>query len=147
MEMTKPQKQTAIAIAVVAALLVGYFVFIKKEDDSGYYDDPTGNNVDPLNPQNFNPSLAAERIYDAMKNSGTDENGIMAVFQTVSVANFPKVFAKFGKRSYNSQLGNQTNWSPFYSLPLEPLNVWLKEELSAKSYETLRIKYQSTNLL
>lgn len=144
--MTKPQKQTAIGIAVVAALLIGYYVFIKKEDDSGYQDDPTGNNPVPGNPTVFNPSLAAERLYDAMKETGTDENAVMAVLQTVSVSNMKQVYGKFGKRSYNKQLGNQLNFSPFFSLPLEPLNVWFKEELSAKSYETIRIKYQSLNL-
>ncbi|MFY0481664.1 hypothetical protein ACI6PS_03590 [Flavobacterium sp. PLA-1-15] len=143
--MTKPHKQTAIAIAVVAAILIGYFV-LNKEDDSGYQSDPTGNNPDPNNPTVFNPSLAAERLYDAMKESGTDENAVMAVLQTVSVSNMKAVFGKFGKRSYNKQLGNQLNFSPFFSLPLEPLNVWFKEELSSKSYETIRIKYQSLNL-
>lgn len=152
--MTKQDnKNLKIGIGVAAAVLLGYLLIKKSDNGGGYGEDPTGNNFIPGSPGSsgnavvFNAKTAAEKLYDAMKEMGTDENAIMQVFQTVSVGNFPKVYHAFGRRSYNKTLGNQYNFSPFSNLPLENLSVWLENELSNSSFETLRTKYRSTNLI
>jgi len=141
------QKTIKIVATIGAVLLLGYFIRRRPDSGSGYGDDPTENNSQNGNGVVFNPKIAAEKLYDAMKEMGTDENAIMQVFQTVSVGNFVKVFNAFKLRSYNDQLGNQYNFNPFISLPTRSLSYWLKKELSSSSFETLRIKYQSTNLI
>lgn len=140
-------KNIKIGVAVGAVLLLGYVIVKRADDRQGYGDDPTGNNMQNGNAVVFNAKVAAEKLYDAMKEMGTDENAIMQVFQTVSVGNFAKVFNAFMLRAYNSQLGNQYNFSPFYSLPTRSLSYWLKNELSSSSFKTLQIKYRSTNLI
>lgn len=142
------QKYTKIGIGLAAAGIVGYLIVTSRDRGSGYGDDPTGNNVSPNTPiVVFNSKNAVQKLYDAMREIGTDEKAIMQVFQGVSVSNFPKVYKDFGLRSYNSVLGNQYRFNPFFSLPLENLAVWLENELSNSSFETLRIKYKTTNLI
>lgn len=136
-----------IGIGITAALVVGLLLIKKSDNGNGYGYDPTGNNTQGNNSSAFNAKDAAEKLYNAMREMGTDEKAIMQVFQTVSVQNFTKVYNAFGKRSYNDQMGNQYNFSPFYDLPLHNLSYWLKSELSGSSFETLRIKYKSTNLI
>lgn len=137
-----------VGIGIAAALAVGILLIKKSDNGTGYGNDPTGNNAYPSDINgSFNAKDAAEKLYNAMRESGTDEKAIMQVFQTVSVQNFIKVYAAFGKRSYNDQLGNQYNFNPFFNLPLHNLSYWLKSELSGSSFETLRIKYKTTNLI
>lgn len=146
MEITK-KDTPKIVIGIAAAGLLTWLIFRNAPDNGqGYGDDPTGNNAGASS-ASFNAKLAAEKLYDAMREMGTDEKGIMQVFQTVSLGNFPKVYHAFGKRSYNTALGNQYNFSPFSDLPLKTLSEWLENELSAASFNTLRTKYQSTNLI
>lgn len=149
MQWTPRNKQIATAVGIGVGLVVLYLVFKPGSDNSGLIEDPTGNNPDPLDPDQsggFEPSLAAERLFDAMNRLGTDEDAIMGVFQTVSVANAKKVWAAFGKRPYNDNLGNDFV-GPWGTLTKRDLTYWLKSELSAGSLETIRIKYKSTNLI
>ena len=96
----------------------------------------------------FNAKSIAELLYDAMKDSGTDEASIFNALQGVDESRFIAVSNAFGRRSYNETLGNQYNlppWFPGYSpLPLLPLKTWLKTELSKQNYETLRLKYPNS---
>lgn len=142
---TEGQKNIKIGAGIAAALLLGFLLIKRKDNGTGYGEDPTGNNGN--DPITFNAKDAATKLYNAMREMGTDENAIMQVFQNVSVTNFSKVFHAFGKRSYNDQMGNQYNFNPFIPLPLHTLSYWLKNELSKSSFETLRIKYKSTNLI
>lgn len=147
MKLTPENKKVALAVVTTIAIGTVLYFALKPRGDQEYLEDPTGNDGIINNPASFSPSIAAERLYEAMRYMGTDESAIMSVFQTVSVANFTKVYTLFGKRSYNSVTGDQRRYNPFKALPLENLQVWLKSELSANSYETLRLKYKSTNLL
>lgn len=148
MEISK-KNTPKIVIGLAAAGILTWLIFRNAPDKGqGYGDDPTGNNLGTgSNPVSFDASLAAEKLYEAMREGGTDETAIMQVFQTVSLGNFSKVYHKFGKRSYNKTLGNQINFNPFSDLPLLNLTIWLENELSKSSFETLRTKYKSTNLI
>ncbi|WP_035677916.1 hypothetical protein [Flavobacterium limnosediminis] len=145
--MTPIQKQYALYGGIALAVgIAAWFIFKPTSTTtSGSYgsNDPTGNGG-VLNPGTvvFNAKNIAEKLYNAMKDSGTDEDLIFNSLQGLSLTQFAQVIQAFGKRSYNSLYGNQINWNPLFgSLPLEPLQVWLKSELSAKSYETLRLRY------
>lgn len=122
-----------------------YYLFTGDKSESGTgANDPFNNGVLPNNSV-FNAKYTAELLYDAMKDSGTDEAAIFNALQGINEQQFRLVAAAFGNRSYNTTLGNQYNlpsWMPGYSpLPLLPLRTWLKEELSKQNYETLRLKY------
>lgn len=144
--MTPVQKQYAIYGGVALTIgIVAWLIFKPTSTTSGSYgsNDPTGNGG-ILTPGGsvFSATNIAEKLYNAMKNSGTDEDLIFNSLQGVSQTQFGQVIQAFGKRSYNSLYGNQINYAPMFgSLPLEPLQVWLKSELSDQSYETLRQKY------
>ncbi len=136
-----------IAIGVAAVGLLTWLILKNKPDNGqGYGDDPTGNNPGGSSVP-FNAKLAAEKLYNAMREMGTDEKAIMQVFQTVSLSNYSKVYHAFGRRAYNMHLGNQYNFNPIFDLPLHNLSEWLENELSKASFQTLRTKYQSTNLI
>lgn len=146
MKITK-ENQPKVVIGVLAAGVVTWLLFKNSADNGkGYGDDPTGNNPGATS-TTLDVKLAVDKLYNAMREIGTDEKAIMQVFQTVSLGNFSKVYHAFGKRSYNTQLGNQYNFNPFFSLPLYNLSEWLENELSKASFQTLRTKYQSTNLI
>lgn len=141
---TEEKKWLKIGGAVAGAVLL-YKVFSAKTDTSGGAYDPTGNgNTGTSTPGYvFNASVVAEKLYDAMKTSGTDEMAIVKALTPVNEQQFALVREKFGKRSYNSLLGNQIRVNPFSSLPLVNLPGWLKSELSATRYNILRMKYPS----
>jgi hypothetical protein len=142
LENKKTQKNIAI-VAVLAA--IGYYMFFTKTDENGGTNDPTGNTG--AGAGTFNAKTIAEILYDAMKDSGTDETAIFKALGTLSPEQYNQVRLAFGRRSYNATLGNQYNlptWSPFYSpLPLVDLKGWLKSELSERMYNTLRLKFPS----
>lgn len=142
MELTVQEKeQLKTGAYVVAAGLFLYFVFRKGKENSGAIDDPTGNGTYTPTLPTFNAKIVAENLYDAMKDSGTDEESILETLKTVSPAQFAQVVIAFGSRYYNTVTGNQYNFNPFASLPKLPLKTWLKEELSTKDYALLRAKY------
>lgn len=126
---------------VAAAGLLVYFVFVKRKDNSGTSSDPTGNGGSTPSLPAFNPKIVAENLYDAMKDSGTDEESILETLKTVTLSQFAQVITAFGNRAYNTVTGNQYNFNPFSSLPNLPLKTWLKEELNTKDYALLRSKY------
>lgn len=134
----KTKKIVLIAAGAVAAGTILYFVLRKKTDSTGEECDPTGNGG---NCNQVDPSLVADQLYDAMKESGTDEQAILLALKNVNKTMFDQVIQKFGKQSYNKLLGNQIRINPFSSLPLEPLQVWLKNELTTSEYSKLKLKY------
>lgn len=132
-------------VAAIAGTVL-YFTFAKSKG-GGNKPDPTGNDSDSGNGSAwvFDASAIAETLYDTMKEMGTDNNGtkILNVLTYVNAVQFVQVVGKFGKRSYNKTLGNQYNFW-FGSLPKEPLKVWLANEMSDETYETLRRKYPNS---
>ncbi len=142
--MTDQDKKTIYIISGCAAAFLGYKMFFA-QDSGGSMIDPTGNGgvSNPGTPGvgNFDAKVVATALYDAMKNSGTNEARILSVLRNVNQAQFGEVFRAFGKKSYNEQLGNQMNYSPLFSLPLENLQVWLESELSEDEYNIMYLKY------
>lgn len=126
---------------VLGAGLLIYFVFIKRKENAGVNIDPTGNGSYTPTLPSFNPKIIAENLYDAMKDSGTDEESILETLKTVTPTQFAQVVTAFGSRYYNTVTGNQYNFNPFSTLPKLPLKTWLKEELNTKDYALLRAKY------
>jgi hypothetical protein len=137
------KKQAKILAGVVAGGLLLYFVFRTKPDSAGggQYQDPTGNSGYNPGSTAFNAKNVATVLYDAMKDNGTDEEVIIEALKTVNQSQFAQVIAAFGKLNYNTITGNQYNFNPFEVLPKLGLKVWLKEELSAKEYAILKLKY------
>lgn len=137
MELTKREKIFLGVTGVVVTGVIVYFVFFSK-DKNGAENDPTGNNGGNGQLPAFNPQSVAETLHNAMKDSGTDESAIFNVLQTVNAQQFVQVVNAFGLRKYNSFLGN--DWGG----TLQPLKVWLKEELNDSEYKTLRLKYPNS---
>lgn len=140
--MTDKEKNIAkIAIGGAVALIL-VKVLLPKTDNSGGAEDPTGNGSNTNVPgATFNASVVAEKLYEAMRKSGTNETAILNALMYVNPTQFAQVAAKFGKRSYNTTTGNQINYFPITPLPLLPLQVWLENELSESQYNSLRTKY------
>lgn len=101
--------------------------------------DPTGNGSTIPTPV-FNAHNVATDLYNAMKDSGTDEGEIMDILTPVTPAQFALVFKAFGKLNYNPTFGNQYAL-PFQTLTKYDLKYWLKSELSVEDYKTLKYKY------
>ncbi|QEE49606.1 annexin [Flavobacterium alkalisoli] len=140
--MTKKNKIVLGIVAGLAATVIIYNVVKKKTDISGN-GDPTGNGTGSTNPSvPFNANTIAEKLYDAMKNTGTDEDAIFSALRNVTQAQFAQVVAAFKYRSYNSTAGNQINYIPWGDpLPLKDLPYWLKNELSSSDYQKLSLKF------
>ncbi|HEX8269765.1 MAG TPA: hypothetical protein VF581_07725 [Flavobacterium sp.] len=139
----KTQKQLTYGGAAILAAFIGYKMFFDN-DQGGSANDPTGNGT--VNPGSgsapaFNASKTAKELYDAMKDPGTSETDILAALQRVNASQFDQVFAAFGAKQYNLNLGSQWNLVPFTQLPYVNLKGWLKNELSDEEYALLRLKY------
>lgn len=148
----KEKKYGLVALGVVTVGVIGYFVFrAAPAGQTGASADPTGNGtvINPGSSYTFDVNKTVTSLYDAMRPSGTagwpfnpnEREKIFAALEKVTPAQFGQVYQKFGKRSYNKTAGNQINYLPITPLPLEPLNVWLKNELSYEDYRLLQIKY------
>jgi len=139
------------ATIVVGSIL--YLMFYKKPaGDGGASADPTGNGTvtNPGGTYTFDATKTANELYDAMKPTGfagwtglnpNERAKIFAALERVNQTQFGQVVQKFGRRSYNKTAGNQINYFPITPLPLEPLAVWLKNELDFEDYSLLKIKY------
>lgn len=138
-------KNLKIGTGVVAGLGLLYLLFGNKKDNSGAATDPTGNgSYSPGGIAAFNAKNVSLSLYDAMKESGTEEEAILEVLKTVNQTQFAQVATAFGNRYYNTLTGNQYSINPFSDLPKLPLKTWLNEELSVKDYAILRNKYPYT---
>ena len=141
--MTPQEKKTALYVGGGVLLVgIGYLVFFNKSDTAGAYLDPTGNGT-VLNPttSSFNAKNIADNLYNAMRESGTDEDVIISELKNVSQPQFALIVKSFGRKQYNDTTGNQYNYIPFTQLPLVDLKGWLKSELSLQEYTNLRRKY------
>lgn len=135
-------KNIKTGLGILGGLALLYLIIGKKTDNSGAAIDPTGNGGYLPNPV-FNAKNVASSLYEAMKDSGTDEETILEVLKTVNQAQFAQVVTAFGRLSYNKTLGNQYNVNPLEALPKVDLKGWLYNELSTKDYAILRSKYPS----
>ena len=132
------QKQQNIALGVSVLGIIGYFAFFHGTT-TGNGVDPTGNGTGNDN-SNFNAFRVATDLYDAMKESGTDEDAIVGILTNVSPAQFDLVFKAFGSLAYNPNLGNQ--WG-IWALDKYDLKGWLKNELSETEYQNQKRKFSN----
>ncbi|HRB72438.1 hypothetical protein [Flavobacterium sp. UBA4197] len=151
--MTENQKKhLKIGGGVVIGGIVIYYLFFSASSagSGGSAEDPTGNGgvTNPGNLYVFDAKKVADELYDAMKISGyasfinpNERERIFKALERVNPTQFGQVVQKFALRSYNKTFGNQINYLPFTSLPLEPLKVWLKTELTEDDYNLLKLKY------
>ena len=132
------EKNLKIAVGVAGGLLLLNLILGKKTESTP---DPTGNGGYIPTQTVFNAKNVANGLYQAMKDSGTEEEAILEILKTVTQAQFAQVVTAFGSLPYNVTTGNQYNFSPFSALPKVNLKGWLVEELSLKDYTILRNKY------
>lgn len=140
----KEKKQLTYLGGIAVAGTIAYYLFFNK-DTGGSQLDPTGNgnlpNAGGATTAVFDATRVAKALYDAMKETGTEETDILAILKNVNQIQFGQVVTKFGRKSYNSVTGNQYTFTPWGTLPLVGLKDWLKSELSASDYNILRLKY------
>jgi len=132
-----PQEEKQYKYLGIAAIVIigGYYLFYNPNDPTGSATDPT---ID--NGAVFNAFNTATAIYEAMKDSGTDEDTVISLLKTVSKTQFAEVFKAFGKLPYNTTTGNQ--YFAMWETPTKyDLKKWLFEELSTTEYNNLRRKY------
>lgn len=141
--MTPKEKKYLTYGGYTAVAGIALWLIFRDPESGGGAVDPTGNGG--VNPGGsnvpFSASDKATKLYDLMKEMGSDEKKIMAVFIGVSESQFAQIRTAFGKRSFNKQLGNQVNFSPFWPLPLLPIEEWLERKLSESEFGTLQKKY------
>jgi hypothetical protein len=130
-------KKTKIGLGIAAALLVIYLVTKAPATVLGSGEDPSGNGNNPGGNSipTFNAAAIADGLEQTMSDFGTDEAEIQNLLRTVSATQFAQIVTAFGTRQYNSWTGGTAFGS------LQPLKVWLKEELSTSEYNALRLKY------
>lgn len=143
--MNEQDKNTLKYVGIAAAaLFTFYVVFGKKMENGNGGEDPTGNNgYTPTSPP-FNATKTALALYDAMSEIGTKDAAILEILKFVNQKQFADVVKYFGRRAYNSVLGNNINFNPFGGLPLVDLKGWFKSELNEQDYEILRKKYPNS---
>lgn len=138
-----PQNKKYLTYGILAIGLAGVgYLILKKPDNGGGADDPTGNGSNTPSTSHFNPKNIADALLDAMKDFGTDEEAILSILKFVSPVQFTAVKKAFGAHQYNSFTGDQINLQAWFTqLPYVNLQGWLKSELSSKEYGILRNKY------
>ena len=134
-------KNLKIGAGVVAGLGLLYFLVVKKNDNSGGSQDPTGNGGYIPSIPSFSAQKVATALYEDMKDMGTEEEAILEVLKYVNATQFSQVVNSFGNLNYNLTTGDQRNYNPLSPLTKHGLKVWLKNELSAQEYAILRTKY------
>lgn len=142
--MKKPSnKQIKIAAVVAVVLAAGIITYNvlqnKKRLTQGAIDDPTGNGTVDPGSLAFNATSVANELHEIMRDTWSEEQEIFDLLSPISSSQFGQVFQKFGKRTYNPELGN--DWDPFGLLDKHDLKKWLSSELKTQSYSTLRKKY------
>ena len=78
----------------------------------------------------------AERLFEAMRSSGTDEDAIMQALEGINHNDFVKISDAFGTRSYIPATGSH----PLYDWMGEDLDLveWLLSELSNSEIKRLK---------
>jgi hypothetical protein len=136
-------------ILIGGTVILGGFIiyklfFANKIDNSGTIIDPTGNgnnaSTGGVVPYSFNAQAVANALYEEMAATFTNKDEIINILTPISKNQFSEVIKKFGNKSYNTLTNN--NYAVIgFTLPKYPLQRWLKEELDAQRYNTLKIKY------
>ncbi len=147
--MTDEQKKYVKYGGIAFILGIVIYYVVKKGDNGGALNDGTGNNGTTPNGGTlpayvFNAKKVADDLYNAMKEMNTSHDDITIILQHINASQFVQVITAFGRKSYNSTLGNQYNFNPFSSLPLVGLADWLKSELGTKDYGALKLKYPNS---
>lgn len=139
--LTDTDKRNLKYLAAITGAVLLYKFFQKNQSDTGGATDPTGNGGATTIPAGFDAKKIALKLYDLMKDMGSDNMRIVAEFNNINESQFALVRNAFGRKSYNWVTGNQINPNPFTNLPLEPLEKWLYHELTDKQYSVLKLKY------
>ncbi|HMI08736.1 MAG TPA: hypothetical protein VK528_14390 [Flavobacterium sp.] len=134
MDISKNQK---IALGVSAAGLMVWLLFFRNTVSGDGIDPTIGGAGNSTN--GFDAHKIAVDLYMAMKDSGTDEDAVVAILTPVTPAQFDLVVPAFGKLKYNPVTGNQ--YSFWGTLDPYDLKGWLYEEISSSMYANLRRKY------
>jgi hypothetical protein len=134
-------KNLKIGAGVVVGLGLLYFLVVKKNDNSGGTQDPTGNGGYIPSIPVFSAQKTATALYETMKDMGTEEEAILEILKYINQTQFGQVVNAFGMLNYNPVTGDQRNYNPFASLTKYGLKFWLNNELSPQEYSILRTKY------
>lgn len=89
-----------------------------------------GNNDNPAG--YFSATKVAEKLYNAMKMIGTDEDVILNELDKLKVGQLQQVIDAFGERKYFGGMANPVFGSP------KSLTQWLKAELDSTEIEPVR---------
>lgn len=126
-------------VLITTAAVVLYILFSK--DTAVEYEEISSNeNIG----NGLNVTDLAQKLHDAMKYTGTNFEAILDTLASIDEHQYKLIERRFGKRAYNSFLGNQTRVNPFSPLPKLTLKQWFKHELSEKEYKTLQTKYPNS---
>lgn len=129
-------------VLITTAAVVLYILFSK--DTSEEYEQEISGSGSSSAAGGLNVTDLAQKLHDAMKYTGTKEEVIFDVLTNIDERQFQLIAKRFGKRAYNSLLGNQTRINPFAELPKLTLKEWFKHELTESEYKTLQAKYPNS---
>jgi hypothetical protein len=134
-----PQNATYIkwGIGLAVAGTVAFLFF--NTDTGGSTNDPTGNTGNTGTLPSFSANKVRLQLFEAMNQSGTDEDGIINILKHITPAQFTQVVTAFGLERYTDILGYKTSFGTPRDLP-----YWLKSELSTSEYNNLRNKYPNS---
>lgn len=138
----KTSTKIIIALLLTSASVGAYFVLKNpnKNKKRLLVDNPEFNTVN-----NFSAITVSKQLYEAMRNTGTDEDIVFETLTGLSENQFRLVINAFGLKPYNTVLGNQKTLIGSdvfgYKLPKHGLKSWLKNELSNEKYKLLKINF------
>lgn len=136
-----PKEKKILMYGGVAVILIGGYLYLTKNDNSGGAVDPTGNgNVTPGDvAASFNAKKVANELYEIMSYTVPNKTGIFNALRMINQDQFGEVIKAFGKNKYNDLFGN--TMEAFYeTLTARDLIYWLKKELG-NDIQTLKLKY------
>lgn len=136
-----PKEKKILIYGGSAAALIGTYLYLTKNDNSGGTTDPTGNGeVQPGDTAaNFNAKKVANELYQIMQFTVPNKTAIFNALRTVNQEQFGQVIKAFGKNKYNDKFGN-TMEGFWETLVYRDLPYWLKAELG-NEIQTLKLKY------
>lgn len=136
-----PKEKKILIYGGTAVALIGGYLYLTKNDNSGGKGDPTGNGETQPGDiaANFNAKRVANELYEIMSYNVPNKTGIFNALRTVSQDQFGEVIKAFGKNKYNDLFGN-TMEGFYQTLVARDLIYWLKAELG-NEIQTLKLKY------
>ncbi|MCQ2232058.1 MAG: hypothetical protein MJZ30_09455 [Paludibacteraceae bacterium] len=137
---------TAVALAFGA-----YKIFVKKDKEKESADNILTETTDEINAKGTTITQAqakeiANRLYNAMKDSGTDEDEIerLIIGNKLTTEDLKMVVLAFGTKKYGTFGSPLFDWMDGTSLNLRE---WLKKECSSSLMEKLNIKFDQAGFL